>query len=319
METRTSRLRKPQPPGLLQMIRASFLTSILAAMAVGTLAAVIATRGFDLLGCGLALLMGLGLHIATNVYNDIYDDLQGTDRINENRNDFSGGSGILQEFPELRPRMFLLARGGLLLALAAAIGFHFYLESPLRETIWVLFAAGAFFSKYYTAAPVQLASRGLGEVSVLLAFGPMAVLLAALGQGAWLSPTIVAALPLTGLSTLSILLLGQLLDLPADRAAGKLGFAARAGTRLTASLYLGIQITAAVNVVALSLILPVSWAPLIALIPIGHFLPKIWSRLRRYHDSPRDLIPAAGWNIQLHLSFSAALILGLVLVLLLRP
>ena len=70
----------------------------------------------------------------------------------------------------------------------------------------------AFLSKYYTAAPIKLAYRGMGELFVWLAFGPMAILLAAVGQNVGFHTYIIAGLAVTGLSTLSILLIGQLID-----------------------------------------------------------------------------------------------------------
>jgi len=319
MQSATSAEKAPAPerPGLVRMIRAPFLSSILSPMLAGTLVAVTLGGRFDAVGCALAVVMGVGLHIATNVYNDIYDHLQGTDQVNANRNEFSGGSGVLQQFPDLMPRMFLLARGGLVLGLAAAIGLHVLLPSPLRETMWALFALGAFFSKYYTAAPPMLASRGVGEVSVWFAFGPMAVLLAVVSQGVWLEPAVLAALPVTGLSTLSILLLGQLIDLPADREAGKLGIAARAGTRVTAYVYLLVQLALMVNVAVLAYLLPVQWPPLIALLPYLALLPGIWKGVSKHHGDPQEIIPAAGRNVQLHLGFSLLFVVGLALVLIL--
>ena len=299
------------------MIRAPFLSSIISPMVAGTLVAVAVQGSFDPLGCALAMVMGFGLHVATNVYNDIYDHLQGTDQVNANRNEFSGGSGVLQQFPDLMPRMFLLARGGLVIGFGAAIGLHFLLPSPLRETMWGLFLLGAFFSKYYTAAPPMLASRGLGEVSVWFAFGPMAVMLAAIAQGAWLDAAVLAALPVTGLSTLSILLLGQLIDLPADRESGKLGIAARGGTRLTAYVFLLVQLALVANVGLLAYLLPLWWPPLLALVPYVLLLPGIWAGVREHHGHPQGMIPAAGRNVQLHLGFSLLFAIGLALELVL--
>ncbi|MBW2523076.1 MAG: prenyltransferase [Deltaproteobacteria bacterium] len=302
-------------PGIMRMIRAPFLSSIIAPMIVGTLVAVIVSDRFSIVGCALAMLMGFGLHVATNVYNDIYDHLQGTDQVNANRNEFSGGSGVLQQFPDLMPRMFLLARGGLVIGLGAAVGLHFLLPTPLRETMWGLFLLGAFFSKYYTAAPPMLASRGLGEVSVWFAFGPMAILLAVVSQGVWLETAVLAALPITGLSTLSILLLGQLIDLPADREAGKLGIAARGGTKVTAYVYLLVQLGLMANVGLLAYLLPLWWPPLLALVPYLLLLPGIWKGVSQHHADPQGVIPAAGRNVQLHLGFSLLFCVGLGLVL----
>ena len=81
---------------------------------VGTLTALSISGSFHVPGFFLVILMGLGLHLATDVYNDIYDTKQGADtKVNERRNLYSGGSGILLEKPYLMARMYLIARGEL--------------------------------------------------------------------------------------------------------------------------------------------------------------------------------------------------------------
>lgn len=102
---------------------------------------------------------------------------------------------------------------------------------------------------------------------------------------------------------------------PADRESSKLGVAARAGTKLTAYLYLAVQLGLVVNVGALAYLLPVWWPPLLALIPYLLLLPGIWKVVRSHHGSPKDLIPAAGRNVQLHLGFSLLFAIGLGIVL----
>jgi hypothetical protein len=86
------------------------------------------------------------------VYNDIYDTLQGTDRINVNRNPFSGGSSVLQNAPHLLPVMSKIARLGLGSAFLATVVLTFLIDQSLWNYLWLLFLLSAFFSKYYTAA-----------------------------------------------------------------------------------------------------------------------------------------------------------------------
>jgi len=301
-------------PGFARMIRAPFLSSIFAPLIAGTLVAVIASGHFSLPGFVLVLVMGAGLHIATNVYNDIYDTLQGTDRVNVHRNEFSGGSGILLDHPDAMPVLYRIARGSLVVAALAAAGLTAVIDSSLWPHLWTLYILSAFFSKFYTAAPVKLAYRGWGEISVWFAFGPMAILVAAVSQGVGFAPEVIAAMPLTGISTLSILLMGQLIDLDADRQGGKLGVAARLGTRFTARLYLAVQLFLVLNIAVLALvIIPGGWPLLLAIVPCALLLPGIWHTLSAGHGDPDALKPAAGRNVQLHLLFSLGLIAGLLI------
>ncbi len=304
---------------LVQILRAPFFSSILAPLLVGALIGAIIHGSVAWLGLALILVMGLGLHAATNVYNDIYDTLQGTDRINLHRNDFSGGSGLLVQHPELLPRMYRVARVSLLVALTAAVVLVLLLPNPLRPYLIGLYALAAFFSKYYTAAPIKLASRGLGEISVWFAFGPMAVLAGALSQQATFHPYVVAAMPLTGLSTASILWMGQMIDLPADAAAGKRGMVARLGSGVARYGFVVIHLLLVTGITALAWRLqPAGWIILIALLPYPLLFRRAWRTVHLYHDQPAELKAAAGLNVQMHLLFSLLIVVALALVLILN-
>jgi 1,4-dihydroxy-2-naphthoate octaprenyltransferase len=204
-------------PGIAKMIRAHFLSSIIAPIILGTLLAVHLSGKLEVVNFLIVLIIGIGLHVATNVYNDIYDTIQGTDKVNVHRNESSGGSGVLLDNPELMGKMYLLARIGLIVALAGTIALMPLIDKTLWPYLWGLYLLSAFFSKYYTAPPFKLAYRGWGEISVWFAFGPMAILIATVGQNLGLHPLIWLLMPATGLSTSSILLAGQMIDLDADR------------------------------------------------------------------------------------------------------
>lgn len=295
------------------LTRASFLTSVIAPLTAGTLLSYLYNPSWDWINYILLLIMGMGLHIATNVYNDIYDTRQGTDRVNAHRNPFSGGSGVLLGAPDLATLMFRIARAGLLAALVSALGLTFRIQDDDRLIFWILVLLSAFLSKYYTAAPVKLAYRGLGEFFVWLAFGPMAILAAMISQHAELSEPFILAMPLTGLSTLSILLLGQMIDRPADAETGKRGLAVRIGNRKTALVYMAVQGLLCLNLVVLALKTPEPGIyALLPLVPYALFLPRIVKDLQQPKE-PSSIIRAAGKNVQLHLGFSLMLIAGLAL------
>lgn len=305
-------------PDFLTLIRAPFLSSILSPLIAGTLLAVSVTHTFYWLNFILILIMGIGLHIATNVYNDIYDTLQGTDKINVNRNPFSGGSGTLLKYPGYIPVIYRIARLGLAAALIATIALTFLIDEALWIYLWCLFLFSALLSKYYTASPLKLASRGLGEIFVWLAFGPMAVQVAVVGQNTGVHDIIVMAMPLTGFSTLSILLIGQMIDRDADQTAGKWGVAVRLGNKVTAVIYLCMQILLCINIIVVSWFFHGNgWPVLLGLLPYAIFLTAIWTILRKHPSEPEWLIRAAQKNVQLHLLFSLLLNIGLGIMLIL--
>jgi 1,4-dihydroxy-2-naphthoate octaprenyltransferase len=306
-------------PGLFALMRAPFFSSIFAPLLAGTLLAVLARGEFSLAGFVAVMVMGVGLHAATNVYNDIFDTLQGTDRINLHRNDFSGGSGFLVAHPELLPKMYRVARNSLLVAAVAAAALMAVTGRRFWPWLIGLYLLSAFFSKFYTAAPVKLAYRGLGEFSVWFAFGPMAVLVAAISQSTLFHPFVVFAMPITGLSTSSILWMGQMIDLQADSSAGKRGIVARVGSRRGRWGFLLIHLLLMANIVVLAFaVLPHGWPLLAALIPYFVLLPRTWKTVHQFYDQPDRLKPAAAWNVQIHLLMSILLVLGLGMTLLIN-
>lgn len=303
-------------PSIANMVRAQFLTSIVAPIIAGTLLSVYINGYLDVINFIIVLSIGIGLHVATNVYNDIYDTIQGTDKVNVHRNETSGGSGVLLDNPELFGKMFFLARAGLVIALLGTIALTPLISRELWPLLWGLFLLSAFFSKYYTAPPVKLAYRGLGEFFVWFAFGPMAILIASVGQGIGFHPMVLLLMPATGLSTSSILLAGQLIDLDADRAGGKHGVASRMGTRFTSILYLFVQLAIVTNIILLFIYYPGNtWSLLLALIPYVFIFPKAADIILRHHDNPDELKAGAKLTVLTHVGFSLLLIVGFVIYL----
>ncbi|MBE3120874.1 MAG: prenyltransferase [Thermoplasmata archaeon] len=300
------------------MIRAQFLIGIVFPLLVGTLTAISISGTFRLSGFILVMLMGLGLHLATDVYNDIYDTKQGADKKeNERRNTYSGGSGILLEKPYLMARMYLIARCSLLLSFLAMLGLFFFINQTLWLYVSIIYFVSAFLSKYYTAAPFKFGYRGIGEILIWLSFGPIAIMLAGFSQNVMMQGALYAVMPATGFSTLTILWIGQLIDLPEDKSAGKIGLVLRMGTKRASYGYLVIQSLLMLNILMLVFfIFHPGWPLLLALIPFVVLLPKIWNFVKKYHADPIQLIPVATLNIALYVLFSVFFILGIGLTLL---
>jgi 1,4-dihydroxy-2-naphthoate octaprenyltransferase len=305
-------------PGILQMIRAQFLIGIIIPLTIGTLIAFAISRVFHLEGFLLVLVIGLGLHVSTDVYNDIYDTKQGADTKESNtRNYYSGGSGILVEKPYLMKRMYLLARLGLFFSFLGMLGLLFFIDRYLWVYVIIIYLVSAFLSKYYTAAPLKLGYHGFGEFLVWLSFGPLAITLACLSQNLVPSGMFYAIMPITGLSTITVLWSGQLVDLPNDTAVGKRGMVARIGSRNATYGYMIIQSLLILNTLIVAVfVVHYGWLLLFSLIPFLYFLPKIWSLLHYYHADIEKLVPLTSLNSTLYGLFSFLFILGLGLTLL---
>ncbi|MBN1281190.1 MAG: prenyltransferase [Candidatus Thermoplasmatota archaeon] len=114
------------------------------------------------------LVWGFGIlfliEIAASFANDYFD--YPSDKYNKQFG-FSGGSGVLLQNPELLPFAKWGSVGLFLLAIICTIVFTWVAAFPLWTIGYILVAV--FFCWFYTAPPLRLVYRGLGELPHLLA------------------------------------------------------------------------------------------------------------------------------------------------------
>lgn len=206
--------------------RPAFLLVSLLPVCVGTVAA--SYQGYSLqIGLFLlALLAILLLHAGVNVMNDYYDEQNGTDRLNTERiYPFTGGSRFIQNQILSAKQTFYFAWSLLGIAILLGLGLVWQTGSGL---FWIG-GVGCLIGWGYSAPPLQLNSRGLGEPAVALCMGSLIPL------GAWYVQTqqlawypCLISLPL-GLLVMNILLINQFPDAKADAASGKYHWVVRWG------------------------------------------------------------------------------------------
>lgn len=174
------------------------------------------------------------VEIGKNAVNDLYDFRSGADTAvrPDERSPYSGGKRVLVDG--------LLTQGDLVLiawiafTVAAIIGTAVALRSDPR--LLLLGGAAALISILYVMPPVRLAYRGLGELAVLLVYGPGIVFGTMLLFGTAIdAPSIIAALTL-GILIALVLLVNEMPDERADRLAGKKTLVVRLGRERATSL-----------------------------------------------------------------------------------
>jgi 1,4-dihydroxy-2-naphthoate octaprenyltransferase len=195
---------------------------------------------------GLAFVLALGaialVHGAINVLNDVYDDINGTDPANEEHvHPFTGGSRFIQN--EVLSRQQMFTWGLVLLGLACVLGLALVLYAGTGVLVFGLM--GILLGVAYSVPPVQLASRGLGELSVGLGFGVLPVAGAAWLQTGSISITAVVLSIPVAIWVANILLVNEVPDRNADAQAGKDTLVVRLGKPATATLYRVTNIVAA--------------------------------------------------------------------------
>lgn len=252
---------------LFNATRPKFFPASVLPVIAGTAWGVSVVGSFDAVVFMLALLATVCVHAGANVLNDVGDDAGGTDRNNEDRiYPYTGGSRFIQSGIMSASNM---ARLGIsLLAMAGIIGL---LLLMMRGQMILWFGlAGVILAVLYSLGPVRLSAIGLGETAVGVAFGVLPVLGAAWLQTGVLNLNVLLfALPISAWVT-AILLINEVPDITADAATGKRTMPVRIGLSATAAVYMGIQLSAVVVVLWMSLngVLPIAapFVPLMLLI-----------------------------------------------------
>ena len=287
------------PRDWLLELRAPFLTASIVPVLVGGAVAYAALGELDLALFGVTMLGVVLLHLGANVTNDYWDFMGGTDVVNRYRTPFSGGSGLLVE-RRLSPRK-VLRLGQAFLAAGALVGL--YLVYRMGEDGWVVLllgmigVGGAYF---YSAPPVSLASRGVGELVIGSLFGLLAVLGTYFIQArAFTLEALAFSIPVS-LWIAAVIWVNQFPDMEADSATGKRTMVVRLGTERSVAAYSAIQVSA-IGVIVASVIL--NLMPLAALLAIIAMVPAgiAIAVLGRSHGLYPDMVPAQRMTIVAHL------------------
>jgi 1,4-dihydroxy-2-naphthoate polyprenyltransferase len=289
----------------LRTTRAPFLTATIVPVLLGI--AVAALEGTWSLGLALWTLLGGSLiHLALNVANDVFDTRSGADAANTTPTQFSGGSRVAH-YGLVSLRGLALLAGALYLG-GIAIGLYLALVTDFWPLFW-LGVAGVAISVFYTAPPFRLVHRGVGEVAVALGFGPIMVLGAYFVQAQRFSLEAVwVSIPVAILISL-VLYVNEIPDRAGDALAGKRTLPVRLSKDAVIGAYVAAVglAYAVIAVGAVAGVLPRPTLLALATIPLA---VRVARGLRAHYDSPYELMPSMGTNIQLHLFTGLLLFLG---------
>jgi len=221
--------------------RPAFLIASALPVLVGTAWASSAFHHFDGLLFAIALAATVFAHAATNVYNDVSDDLIGADAGNTDRiYPYTGGSRFIQAGLLSRGQMTQLALG--LCAIALLLGASLtYLRGPGVILIGV---AGLGLGLLYSLPGPQLSARGVGEAAVAMGLGVLPVLGAVwLQTGSIDVGAILICIPVS-CWVAAILVINEVPDVEADRRAHKRTLVVRWGAPGARLIYRGLTAVA---------------------------------------------------------------------------
>jgi 1,4-dihydroxy-2-naphthoate octaprenyltransferase len=284
----------------LQAIRPPSLTAAVVPVLVGT--AVAADESFRPGLFVLALLGSMALQAGTNLVNDYFDHVLGVDTA-----DSLGPSGVIQR-GLLSPRA-VLAGGLAIFAAGAAIGIAIALV--VGWPVLPLGVASVLAGYAYTAPPLKLAYRGLGEATVFIFMGPVIVMGAVFVQlEAFTWEAFLASIPI-GLLVASILHANNLRDIEQDRAHDKRTLASLVGRPWADYELLALVLGA---YVAVAVLVATGAAPLWCLIALASLLPAARTlRALPTRKSARALNRVLLGTVGLHLTFGLLWALGYAL------
>ena len=292
---------------VLRTTRLPFLSATAVPVLLGI--AVAASHGaFTWWTALLTLVGGSFAHLGINVTNDIFDTLSGADDANTTPTQFSGGSRVaVYDLVSIRGLSWL-AIG--LFAVAGAIGLALVAITQSLTLLWIGIA-GVIVGVAYTAPPLKLVYRGMGEIAVALGFGPIMLLGAYVvqtGELAW-EPFVLSLVP--GILIALILYVNEIPDRRSDAEAGKRTLPVRLPPDTVRTGYLVAAMVAFAIILGGVLGGLFPWPTLVALAAVPIAL-RVHQGLAVHYDSPYTLMAVMGTNVNLNLVVGGLLLIGYV-------
>ena len=288
--------------------RPAFLSVTFVGVVVGLASAAASGLPIDVGAATVTMLFALVAHAGANVINDYYDARSGCDDMNQDRVfPFTGGSRFIQN-GVLTLRSTGLLGYGLLLAVVPA-GIWLTLHSA--PGLLAIGLAGLVVGWAYSAPPLRLQSRGLGELGITGGWLLVVVGTDYVQRHAFAFAPIAAGLGFA-LLVANILYINQFPDVRADAAAGKRTVVVRLGHSAARWGYALIAVLCYGWVSAMTLAGALPMPAMVSLIP-GMVSLLAARGLWRHAARPAALAPALQLTILAAVSHGLLLSLALLL------
>ncbi len=297
------------PSTIIAATRPQFFPAIAIPITCGTVVAWWEEGQFDTSRYLLSLLAGLALHGGMNMINDYFDHLRGTDDINTSPlTPYAGGSRVIQEGAMTAMEVYRFGRW--LLLTGSIIGLYLALDG--RPWIMAIGLFGLLSGFFYSAPPLFLSGRGLGELTVALNFGPLSTAGAYYIQSGGITmDVLMVSIPMS-LLVVAILFISEFPDYHADKRTGKFTLVVRLGReRARAGLYLLILLALA----AIPMGIITGAMPPVAIttaLPILYGLKGARGLWRHCNDGP-ELLPYIRATIHTYTASGVVLILSFLI------
>ena len=282
--------------------RPAFLSVTFVGVLVGWASAVAAEASFRALPALLTMIFALVAHAGANVVNDYYDSVSGCDDANTERVfPFTGGSRFIQN--GVLSAGQIKAFGYALLVVVIPPGLWLTLHSG--PGLLLIGAAGLVVGWAYSAPPLKLQSRGLGEFGITAGWTLIVVGSDYVLRGSFDVAPLAAGLGFA-LLVANVLYINQFPDIRADALAGKRTVVVRLGAAHSRWGYALIALLAYLWPLAMIVSGRLPWAAAVSLLAAAasmSALRVLWIDAER----PGALVPA------LKLTILAAVAHGLLM------
>jgi 1,4-dihydroxy-2-naphthoate polyprenyltransferase len=218
----------------VQMTRPGFLAITAVACVLGTCVAAACGHPAHYGTAAMTLVLALLMHAAANVLNDYHDALNGADEANQQGLfPFTGGARLIQNGQVSVQDTRNLALALLMFVVPAGL----WLAAQTGGGLVVLGLAGLLLGWAYSAPPLALMTRSLGELAVGLAWLLVVVGADYVQRGSFFFMPWAVGLSY-GLLISNILVINGFPDAQADAQVGKRTLVVRAGPRIASLIYL---------------------------------------------------------------------------------
>ncbi len=214
--------------------RPKFLVASAAPVLVGSAMGYATTGTFQFHLFILAIFAIMALHSGANITNDYFDHISGNDWVNKNPTPFSGGRRFIQQ-GILSPKETLLA-AFVFLAIGSVIGTVIVL---LTRSIFILVLglSGLLGGFFYTARPIQLGYRCIGELVIALLFGLLPMYGSYYLQSGTINAIVVLPASIISILIFLVILVNEFPDVSADAAVNKKTLVVRLGVPTCVWIY----------------------------------------------------------------------------------
>ena len=288
---------------LLDPMRLPFLILTPACVVLGLGTAIWTDGAVNWFHFVLVLIGAVSAHISVNAFNEYFDFKSGLDEKTQ-RTPFSGGSGRLQQNPELERSALIMS--WIFLGIVAAVGIFFAwtIGTALIPLGLLGLAIIYFYTEWITRYPLLcLIAPGLG-------FGPLMVMgtdFVLSGSYSW-SAFLASLVPFFLVSNL--LLLNQFPDVEADRDIGRKHYPIQIGKLNSSRIYLVFLVMpfVVIGIGAASGLLPLS--SLVGFLAFLLVIPITKGLIANAEDR-EELIPLQGQNVVINLVTPVLVAIGL--------